>query len=119
MNQEIIELMIIIVAGLMALKVYSHIEVEKEKAKQEGLNYRAEVRHDAEVASQKIEANAFNNGFNDSPQEGGLESIVQMALSNPQIIQTLLSKKGGGAGLPATFQDKDTNVATQKLNEVK
>lgn len=110
----IIELLIIAGAIVISVKMYVTAETDKQLEK-------ARIYADRDIRTANIESNTMNYGFNEptANQEGDtISQLIGLAVSNPQILQSLLSK-GGGAGLPASFQNKDSSVLAQNDNKIK
>lgn len=102
----LIELIVIMGGIVLCVRIYVNSDADKQLEK-------ARIYADRDIRTANIEASVDKYGFNEPVQtDDGVSGLINMALSNPQILQSLLSKGGGGAGLPASFQTNSDKVAS-------
>ena len=97
MESSVLEIGLIIIGSLAALKVYAHIEVSKNSADNESKERKAQIYADGRAREMRIEAQADMQGFGDlAGSEGGIEGVVAQFIQTEQgaeMLQKFLGPK--------------------------
>ena len=96
MESSVLEIGLIIIGSLAALKVYAHIEVSKNSADNESKERKAQIYADGRAREMRIEAQVDTQGFGDLAGEGGIEGVVAQFIQTEQgaeMLQKFLGPK--------------------------